>query len=127
KLDAIVAERLQNDELIEKLKGRIARLDIRAPTGGIVKGLAVNTVGSVVAPGQVLMEIVPTGENLVVSLKIPPRYIGHIKPGQDVQVKFSSYDFARYGAVRGTLQSLSATTFEGENGERFYQGKVALS
>lgn len=127
RLEAVLGEQVQNDDLIAKLEKRVARLDITAPVTGIVKGLGVNTVGSVIQPGQVLMEVIPSGEALVVSLKIPPRYIGHIAPGQPVQVKFSSYDFARYGAVAGTLQSISATTFSGEDGERFYEGKVALA
>lgn len=127
KLDAIIAEQVQNDDMIKKLQNRVARLAITSPVDGIVKGMAINTVGSVAQPSQVLMEIVPTGENLVVSLRIPPKYVGHLKAGQNVQVKLSSYDFARYGAVAGTLQSISATTFNGENGERYYQGKVTLS
>ena len=126
KLSTVLAETAQNDEVIVKLEKRVARLDIPAPARGIIKGLAVNTVGSVVQPGQTLMNIVPTDAALVVSLKIPPRYIGRLKTGQDVQVKFSSFDFSRYGSVGGRLELISAATFEGENGERFYQGRVAL-
>ena len=125
-LESTVAERMQNNELIEKIKSRIARMEVRAPVDGIVKGITVNTIGGVVQPGQALMEIVPSDTPLVVNLKIPPRYVGHIREGQPVQVKFSSYDFARYGAVPGTLAAISATTFSGEQGERFYEGKVML-
>lgn len=125
-LDSVLSEKAQNDELIEKLKLQAGRLDVKAPVDGIVKGLAVNTVGSIVQSGQVLMELVPLRDKMVVSLKIPPKYIGHITPGQRVQVKFSSYDFARYGSVSGSLAAISATTFSGESGERYYQGKVYL-
>jgi len=126
RLDGILAARGQNDELIEKLQARVARLDIRAPVKGIVKGLTVNTIGSVVQAGQILMEIIPSDAPLIVSIKIPPRYIGHLKPGQDVQVKCSSFDFSRYGSVRGRLDYISATTFSAENGERYFQGRVNL-
>lgn len=126
KLASIMAEKLQNREIIAKLEDRISRLQVTSPASGIVKGLAVNTIGEVVTPGATLMHIIPHDEKLVVSLKIPPRHIGHLKPGQSVEVKFSSYDFARYGAVRGKLQSISASTFEGADGERFYQGRVEL-
>jgi adhesin transport system membrane fusion protein len=83
-------------------------------------------VGSVVQPGQTLMEIVPAEAPLVVALKIPPRYVGHLKPGQPVQVKISSYDFARYGSIPGRLDFVSAATFNGDNGERYFQGRVKL-
>lgn len=126
-LDAVITARKQNAESLEKLKNRVARLDVAAPVAGTIKGLAVNTVGAVVQPGQVLMEIVPAGAPLIVSLKIPPRYIGHLQPGQDVQVKCSSFDFSRYGSVTGKLDFISAATFDGENGERYFQGRVRLS
>jgi HlyD family secretion protein/adhesin transport system membrane fusion protein len=126
KLGAVIALRAENRETIKKLTVRVARLDVRAPVRGIVKGLSVNTIGSVVQPGQVLMEIVPADAPLVVDLKIPTRYIGHMKTGQRVQVKFSSYDFSRYGAVPGRLDFISAAAFTGRNGERYYQGRVSL-
>ncbi len=126
KLDALNAAAAANEQTIEKLRDRVTRLDVRAPVKGIVKGLTVNTIGGVVQPGQELVEIVPTDAPLIVNLKIPPRYIGHIKVGQKVQVKFSSFDFARYGSVAGSLQFISAAAFSGEGGERYYQGRVAL-
>jgi len=127
KIDEISAERAQNAELIAKLRARVERLDIRAPVDGLVKGLAVNTVGEVVQPGRTLMEIVPLDRNLVAEVRIPPQHIGHLKIGQEVHVKFSSYDFSRYGFVPGKLDRISATTFEGERGERFYRGRILLS
>lgn len=126
-LDGILASRAQNKELIEKLRARVARLEVRAPVRGIVKGLNVNTIGSVVQPGQILMEIIPTDQPLIVSIKIPPRYIGHLRTGQDVQVKCSSFDFSRYGSVKGKLDFISAATFAAENGERYFQGRVKLA
>ncbi len=126
RLDQLLADKAQNIELIEKLRDRVKRLQVSSPARGIVKGLTVTTVGAVVQPGQVLMEIVPMDEELMVQVKIPPQHIGHLKAGQDVQVKFSSFDFSRYGFVSGKIDQISATTFNGENGERYYQGMVTL-
>lgn len=127
KLDLVLNEQVQTAEIVEKLQNRVARLDVKAPKSGLVKGISVNTKGAVVQPGQMLAEIVPQDERLVVQIRIPPRHIGHLKKGQAVQVKFSSYDFSRYGMVQGVLDQLSPTTFSGENGERYYQGRVILS
>jgi len=126
RLDAIIADKAQNTELLREMEDRYQRLSIRAPVGGVVKGLAVNTIGAVIRPGETLMEIVPTGDELVVEVKIPPQHIGHLKLGQKVKVKLSSYDFSRYGLVNGTLEQISATTFSGEGGERYYQGRIRL-
>lgn len=126
RLDAIIVERVQNEETLKKLQDRYERLSIRAPADGIVKGLAVNTIGAVVKPGETLMEIVPIHNELVVEVKIPPQHIGHLKIGQPVKVKLSSYDFARYGLLNGTLEHISATTFSAQDGERYYQGRIKL-
>lgn len=126
RLDAIIVERIQNEETLKKLQDRYARLAVRSPADGIVKGLAVNTIGAVVKPGETMMEIVPMHNELVVQVKIPPQHIGHLKAGQSVKVKLSSYDFARYGLLNGTLEQISATTFSGQDGERYYQGRIKL-
>lgn len=125
-LESVENELKQNYEIIAKVRGKVDRLGVDAPVSGYVKGLAVNTVGNVVQPGQVLMEIVPQDRPLVVEVRIPPRHIGHIQPGQNVQVKVSAYDFSRYGSIPGTLESISATTFQGEQGDRFYRGRIKL-
>ena len=126
RLDQLLADKGENVQLIDKLKDRVARLDIKAPAAGLVKGLAVTTVGAVVQPGQTIMEIIPMDDKMMVQVKIPPQYIGHLHTGQTVEVKFSSFDFSRYGVVPGALEQISATTFKGENGERYYQGTIKL-
>lgn len=125
-LSQVVTEKSQNIEIIRKLEERMERLNVRAPVRGLVKGLAINTVGAVVQPGQTLMEIVPLDRTLEVQVRIMPQDIGHVSVGQPVQVKFSTYDFAQYGSVSGRLEHISATTFSGEKGERYYQGRIVL-
>ncbi|HEU4838508.1 MAG TPA: HlyD family type I secretion periplasmic adaptor subunit, partial [Micavibrio sp.] len=91
RLDSILVEKAQNEEVLRKLEERFARLSIRAPVSGIVKGLAVNTIGAIVRPGETLMEIVPVDHEMVVQVKIEPQHVGHIKIGQPVKVKLSSF------------------------------------
>ena len=126
RLDQVLAEKAQNTEVIDKLEERIGRLQIRAPSHGFVKGVAVNTVGAVVQPGQTLMKIVPLDKDLEVQVKISPKDIGHLRIGQPVQVKFSTFDFSRYGSVQGRLAQISATTFADDKGGRYYQGRILL-
>lgn len=127
KLDQVLTDLAQNAALIDKLKERIGRLQIKAPTHGLVQGLNVNTVGAVIQPGETIMEIVPLDKSLEIAVKISPQDIGHLKVGQAVQVKFSTFDFSRYGSVQGYLEHISASTFSGENGDRYYHGRVTLS
>ncbi len=126
RLSAIEAEKAQNHGLLQKSQDRMARLRLHAPTEGMVKGLNVNTIGAVIQPGETMMEIVPLAKQLEVSVKISPQDVGHVHIGQSVQVKLSSYDFSRYGFITGTLEQISASTFTGDAGERYYQGRILL-
>ena len=113
-------------EAIAGLQHRLQRLEITSPVRGVVLELKVNTVGGVIAPGATVVAIVPLDRELVVEVRISPANIGHVRPGQPVAVKVATYDFARYGAIDGRLERISATTFEDEEGRPYYKGRVAL-
>jgi adhesin transport system membrane fusion protein len=115
-----------NAERIRKLEERVDRMTIRAPIDGIVKGIHSKPRGTVVRPGEVLCEIVPTGEELIASVRILPKDIGNVQIGQDVRVKISSYDFARYGALDGRLSLLSADSYADASGNAYFEGQVSL-
>lgn len=114
------------ESTIELLKERFARFELRAPVRGVIKDLKINTIGSVVKPGQVLMTIVPVDDELVADAQIRPHDIGHVYAGQPVNVKISAYDYSRYGVVKGTLKRISAATFKDSNGRSFYRGRIQL-
>jgi multidrug efflux pump subunit AcrA (membrane-fusion protein) len=124
--DIAKSELNQQKEVIERLKDRVARLEVRAPVTGLVKGLKLNTIGEVVKPAEALMEIVPTAQTLVVETHISPSDVGHVSVGQPVKVKVSSYDSGRFGTVEGTLDFMTATTFENAKGGKYYRGRVNL-
>jgi len=120
-----------NDELLE-VRHRIERLDttvkrtnVRAPIDGIVKGVQVYP-GTVVAPGGVMMEVVPFGQELVVESRVNPRDIGYIKVGDRVKVKVMTYDFARFGSIEGVLDNISASTFMDEDNRPYYRATTTL-
>ncbi len=122
----IIAELEQLRQTAQRLEDRMARTDVRAPVRGIVKGLQVHSVGAVVSPGGVISEIVPIDEELVVESRISPMDIGHIKVGQEAKVTMTTYDFARFGSIKGTVKDISATTFLAEDGTVYYKAIVKL-
>ncbi|MBC7953731.1 MAG: HlyD family type I secretion periplasmic adaptor subunit [Rhodospirillaceae bacterium] len=122
-----VSELAQVQETIGRLEDKVKRLMLVSPARGYVKGLTVRNTGAVIQPGGLLCEVVPVDREMKVEAKVLPRDIGHIKIGQPVKVKVTTFDFARYGAIRGELQGISATTFINEKGEPFYKAQVKLS
>ena len=75
-----------------------------------MKNLGINTAGAVVGSGQVLMEILPIDDRLVVEAKISPSEIAFVRTGMDAVVKIDAYDYTIYGDLSGTLTYLSADT-----------------
>lgn len=122
------ADLAQGREALKKRNNRVSRLDVRAPVMGYVKGLKVNTIGAVIPAGQTLMEIVPVDETLIVEARISPQQIGRVMVGQEVRVKVDSYDYVRFGAIEGKLESISAMTFTDDSKrQEYYKGRVRLS
>lgn len=122
-----VNELAQVQESIGRLEDRVQRLVITAPARGYVKGLVVKNVGAVIAPGALVAELVPVDNDLKVDARITTRDIGHVKVGQPVRVKVTTYDFARYGSVLGTLQAISASSFVDEKkGEPYFKATISL-
>jgi adhesin transport system membrane fusion protein len=105
------AETMAELEPLEQVaKGRAAtleRTEIRSPMRGIVKEIRISTIGGVVAPGGVLMEIVPLGDQLLVEARINPRDIAFIRPGQEATVKITAYDSAVYGSLPAEVEEVS--------------------
>ncbi len=126
-LGAVTAELEQVKNALAKLQDRVDRLDIRAPVTGLVQDLKVRTPGEVLPAGGIVLRVVPVNDVLEAEVKISPADIGHVEPGQPVKIKISSYDYTRYGALAGTLKSVSPTTFADERGQPYYKGMITFS
>ncbi len=85
----------------------LRRTALKSPVRGVVKTIKANTVGGVVSPGSAVMEIVPVSGRVLVEARIKPQDIGFVKPGQDVVVKLTAYDYTIYGGLTGKVETLS--------------------
>lgn len=106
------------------LEDRVNRTVVTSPVTGTVKTLNVNTVGGVIQPGMDIVEIVPSEDTLLVEAKIAPQDIAFLRPDLHTVVKFSAYDFTKYGGLEGTLEHISADTTTDEEGNSFYLVRV---
>ncbi|WP_435237356.1 HlyD family type I secretion periplasmic adaptor subunit [Psychromonas sp. PT13] len=102
------------------VQDKVTKALIKSPVVGTIKTIHVTTLGGVVKPGEVLMEIVPTEDKLLVEAKILPKDIGFIHLGLPAMVKITAYDFTRYGGLKGVVEHISADTTQDEEGNSFY-------
>lgn len=86
----------------------LRRSEIRAPEKGVVLGLAFHTVGGVIGPGTPVMDIVPEGDQLVLSARIAPRDIDKVKPGQEAVIRFTALNTRTTPEAIGSVRQVSA-------------------
>lgn len=91
-----------------KQQHRQALLELKAPHAGVVKDLATHTPGTVVAPGTILLTLVPRDEPLLAEVWVTNADAGFVQPEQKARIKFASYPFQRYGLVDGKVRLVSA-------------------
>ncbi len=117
-------------ELTEKnvaAKDQLNRIEIRAPTSGIIHQLAVHTIGGVVRPGDVIMEIVPDTDALEIEGHLPPNEIDQVERRQRAYLRFSTLDRPTMPEVRGTVTYVSADLSHDERTNAgFYTVKIDL-
>ncbi|MBE4005389.1 HlyD family type I secretion periplasmic adaptor subunit [Vibrio parahaemolyticus] len=106
------------------LEDRVNRTVVVSPVTGKIKTLNVNTVGGVIQPGMDIVEIVPTEDTLLVEAKVAPKDIAFLRPNLNAIVKFTAYDFTKYGGLVGELEHISADTTQDEEGNSFYIVRV---
>ncbi len=76
----------------EAASAKISRLEVKAPTSGVIYQQALHTVGGVVAPGEALMLLVPEGDDLVLQAQVQPQDIDQIHKGQMANVRFPTFN-----------------------------------
>jgi membrane fusion protein, adhesin transport system len=85
-----------------------------APTDGIVKNVRLTTLGGILLAGDEVLQIVPSGEKLIVEAKVPPQGIAFVKIGQRARVNFDAFDSAVYGSGDGKVVYISPDTLSEE-------------
>jgi adhesin transport system membrane fusion protein len=106
------------------LSDRVSDTEVTAPLAGTIKQLHYNTVGGVVLPGRDMVELVPANDTLLLEVKIKPKDIAFLAPGQEANVKFTAYDFVVYGGVEGTIEQIGADTLLDSEDEPYYEVTV---
>lgn len=104
--------------LTQTLKVRedqLERTTLLAPTRSIVNKVLVSTIGGVIAPGEEILELIPLDDELKIEAKVSPKDIAFVRPNMPATIKLTAYDYSIYGDLSGTVQHISADTFEDEN------------
>lgn len=108
RLGDAVAERDRIEGALRQQNALLRNLSLRAPVTGIVEKLVFNTVGQSIKPGDVVMNIVPIDDTVVVEARVGNDDIGYIAVNQPATVKVQTYDWVRHGTLKGVVSQISA-------------------
>ncbi len=109
-LTTIADQRQQVNQTLNDLRQRVAaaqdvveRTTIRAPHSGTIMGLNINTLGGVLAEGQIITEILPADTSVVVDVLIDPDDIDQVRAGGEARVRLTAYNYRTTPTVMGRV------------------------
>lgn len=118
-------------DLEEQLNGArtvLARTTVTAPTDGIVVRSTFTFASGVIRPGEAVMELLPTSQELIVEARISPQDIDSVRPGQEARMMFSALNARTTPQVRGTVTYISADRFVDEkSGQPYYTARLKIA
>jgi len=116
----------QTEEQMIKLRDRLERVNVVSPADGVIQDLRFRTIGGVIPPGAILMNVVPLDGKMHAEIRVQPTDIGFVKPGEDARLKIGTYDFMRYGTVTGKVTMVSSYSTLDEKANPYFKVNVSI-
>ncbi len=108
RLNEIRAQVSDTEEQLRAAEDVLDRIIVRSPSDGIIIKMSVNASGSVVRPGDQLLELLPTGEDLLIEARVSPQDVDVISLGQGARLRFSALNTRTTPTVEAKVTYLSA-------------------
>ncbi|MFZ5749517.1 MAG: HlyD family type I secretion periplasmic adaptor subunit [Pseudomonadota bacterium] len=106
---------------------QLGRMDLRSPADGIVHQMQATTVGGVLAPGATILEVVPVGEGLDFELRLDPRAVDQVLPGQRAKVVFSGLPRHETPELHGQITAISpGVVTDPASGQHYYRVDLSI-
>lgn len=128
KLSEVQAKFNDASERFSAAQDKLNRIEIKAPSSGIVFGLTVHNENNVIAPGRPILYIVPQNAELIIEARVSPLDIDRVTVGLETEVRFSGFKQSKTPKINGKVINLSADRFTDEKtGNAYYLAKVELT
>jgi protease secretion system membrane fusion protein len=127
-LAEINRELLADQDKLIASKQDLQRTEILAPAKGQVVGLAPVTPGSIIGPGQKIMDIIPDYAELIIEARVPPQVIDRISPSQLADIRFSAFSHSPLLVIEGKVESVSNDLLtDPELKQSYYLARISLT
>lgn len=112
---------------ITAARDALERTEIRAPVAGIAVDRRIHTPGGVLAAGSPIVDIAPSGEQLVIEARVEPRDRDAVAAGQPASVRFTAFSQRITTQVTAAVRSISADRLaDPRTGEAYYRAIIEL-
>jgi len=112
---------------IDSASNVLGRIEIKAPVDGKVVGLSIYTVGAVIRPGDTILEIVPSKDELVIGARVRPVDIDKVSQLMQARIRIASYKQHEFPEFNGVVESVSADVFEDPKTQNsYYTARITI-
>ncbi len=126
-LSEVQAKRTELEQTVKEGVDRLARTTITAPVSGVVLDLRFKTRGGVIKPGEPVLDIVPSEDELIIDARVSPKDIDAVHAGQPAYVMFPSYPQRSMLRVPAKVRQVSPDSMQDQRtGEHFYTSKIEI-
>lgn len=103
------------------------RQTIKSSISGSIQSLTSTTVGGIIAPGEILMEIIPTQQSLMIEASVSPEHRDNLTVGHKAQVLFVAFDLKHTPAIFGKIHSISGdVVFDQKNNSSYFRTLIEV-
>ena len=108
------------DQRLRAAADQLQKRDIFAPEAGTITDLKFFTLGSSIAAGQPIMDLVPETQHLLIEGNVMPNEVEHLMVGQSVNIRLSAYKAHRVPVITGRLTYVGADRQIDANNQPFF-------
>ncbi|PLC48163.1 hemolysin D [Pollutimonas subterranea] len=106
----------------------VRETQIRSPLDGVVQNLKVHTLGGVIGPGTVLMEVIPADHAYLVQAQVPVQAIDKVAPGLPVEITFPAFNHSSTPNIPGTVLTVSGDRLTDEaTNMPYYRAQIEVT
>ncbi|QPC88602.1 HlyD family type I secretion periplasmic adaptor subunit [Mesorhizobium sp. NBSH29] len=128
RLNEIRASLVDVEEQMFAAHDILQRTVVRAPVDGIVVTSLYNSVGSVIAPAEKVIELLPTTRKLIIDARLRPQDVDSVKVGQSARLRLSALNMRLTPEISGEVALVSADRLVDEvTQEPYYQARVEIA
>jgi HlyD family secretion protein len=98
---------IRDQQDLRQIETDLQKSAIRATSDGTVLRLNLRNPNQVAQSGDILAEIAPSPQSLLVKARVDTQDIGNVQPGQLAQLRISACPYPNFGTLKGTVTAVS--------------------